>query len=141
MSKRLCSANDLITGTVGDGNRELKPSALLQNPFRFGNNGKNPRRQTCAISNYSKSHIVLQQVRSLRLQEALKKTPKNVALVFRSLPILGRKCVERQSREPESSRLFNHLSHALDTTDMAKKPRVATTSRPPSVSVHDDRDV
>ena len=77
----------------------------------------------------------------LVLQKALQQSHQALNLGCGALPVLRRKCVERQIFHSALDRGVDAFANGFCALFVAYQPRESAALRPAAVSVHDDRDV
>src|SRR5262245_21457366 len=98
-------------------------------------------RQIGQPSNSLKPNIFFQQLWRFFFQESLEQTHKRKDFSLRSLPVLRRKSVEGQIINLQFATRLDTSAHGIRTLFMTLDPRESAVPRPPTIAIHDDRDV
>src|SRR5262249_14940729 len=85
-----------------------------------------------------KRHLVADQLLVHRLQMLHHQPHQDVYFMRRPVPILGRKRIEREVRNPQAHALGNDVVHPARTFSVAPRPPAAGELRPTSIAIHDD---
>ena len=97
--------------------------------------------QRLGAANHIEADVVAQQRIQLEAQVALEQRHQRGHFRDGTLPVLNREGVEREDVDAETCGRFDDVANGLDPRTMSLHTREVALRRPPSIAVHDDRDM
>ena len=86
-------------------------------------------------------YTLVGQPAQVTLHVGFEQSKQSIDLGDGSSPILGRERIDRERFQTDFLRRFNRSSKRLDTAFMPHSARHTSALRPPSIAIHDDRNV
>ena len=134
-------ARDRVARGIVEGDPQVETVSERRRRFGFGNRVAQAFGQPVTAANDRKTHAALDQVPKLGSEILPQQRHQRSHLLIGSPPVVGRERKQRQCRDAEVGRSFDHATHGVGACAVPGGARQTAARCPAPVAVHDDGDV